>query len=123
MTRVPVPDEYDRGYVTVSGSRDYHYGESDVNLDDVERARNVRVREDAEGRYVSVNANYADAVAAFLGVTTSDEQGSGTDSDDTDTEGETYTCSGETAGGDPCTREVDEPGGYCYQHGPEEVTD
>lgn len=34
----------------------------------------------------------------------------GSDSDDAPT------CAGTTAAGDPCTREVDEPGGYCYQH-------
>lgn len=25
-------------------------------------------------------------------------------------------CAGTTGAGDPCTRTVDEPGGYCYQH-------
>lgn len=30
---------------------------------------------------------------------------------------ETFTCAGSTADGDPCTREVDEQGGYCHQHG------
>lgn len=28
-----------------------------------------------------------------------------------------HTCAGSTADGDPCTREVDEQGGYCHQHG------
>ena len=32
---------------------------------------------------------------------------------------ETHTCAGSTADGDPCTREVDEQGGYCHQHGEE----
>lgn len=44
----------------------------------------------------------------------SGETASGSDAD------ETYTCAGTTAGDEPCTREVDEPGGYCYQHGPED---
>lgn len=29
-------------------------------------------------------------------------------------------CVGTTGSGDPCSRVVDEPGGYCYQHGPED---
>lgn len=69
MTRVPVPDDYERGHISVAGAKDYHYGQADVNLDDVDRARDASVQEDDAGRFVGVNANYADEVAAFLGVT------------------------------------------------------
>lgn len=67
MTRVPVPDDYERGHVSVAGVQDYHYGEADVNLETVDRARDVSVQEDDEGRYLGVSANHAEEVAAFLG--------------------------------------------------------
>lgn len=68
MTRVPVPDDYERGYVTVAGRKDYHYGEADVSVETVDRARNATVVEDDDGRYVGVSEAIADAVAEYLGV-------------------------------------------------------
>ena len=94
MVRVPVPDDYERGHVSVAGRDDYHYGQADVNLDDVDRARDVTVSEDEDGRYVGVSAGYADEVASFLGV---DPDGTGGDED-------AETCGTEKGDGEVCGR-------------------
>jgi hypothetical protein len=65
MARIPVPD--DRGVVTVAGTSDHDYGEADVNLDGRDHARDLVVREDADGRYVGVPEYAADAVRDALG--------------------------------------------------------
>ena len=41
---------------------------------------------------------------------------SSTGATDAPDEDETPTCAGTTADGSPCTREVDAPGDYCFQH-------
>jgi len=83
MPRIPVPDDYESGVVTVAGTDDYRYGAADVNTDAVERARDLSVREDDDGRYVGCSEHYADDVRAFLGVNVTD-----TGSDGEETTGE-----------------------------------
>jgi hypothetical protein len=68
MVRITVPEDYDSGHVSVAGTADYHYGAADVNTEAVRHARDLSVREDAEGRYVGCSEHYADDVRAFLGV-------------------------------------------------------
>lgn len=94
MTRVPIPDDYDREHIDVSGSEDYHYGESDVNLDDVDHARNLTVQEDDDGRYVGAPEQYADDVAEFLDVTPDDSNG------------DAETCDAVKSDGEVCGREL-----------------
>jgi hypothetical protein len=114
MTRVPVPEDYDRDGVTVAGSEDYHYGEAQVNLDGRDRARDLKVKTDADGRYIGAPSWCAEAVAEYLGVDLnqqSDDDGEALVKDDSD--GETYTCTGNDGA---CSREVDTGGGTCWQH-------
>lgn len=66
--RLPVPDDFEGQMVSVSGAKDQHYGELDVNVSHVDRARNAIVREGEDGRFVGVNEAYAEEVAEFLGV-------------------------------------------------------
>ena len=68
MPRIPVPEDYGKGHISVAGSKDYHYGQADVNTDAVDHARDIRVSEDDGGRYVGCSSHYAADVAAFLGV-------------------------------------------------------
>jgi len=69
MVRLTVPDDYERGYVSVAGRKDFSYNNgADVNTDAVDNARGLSVREDEDGRYVGCSKHYADDVAEFLGV-------------------------------------------------------
>lgn len=111
MVRVPVPDDYDSGHVSVAGVEDYHHGEADVNVD-TPTARDVTVREDEDGRYVGVAEQHADAVADYLGVTLADTSEDEEDEDPDDEadaedadEEEPDTCQVEKADGDVCGRE------------------
>lgn len=86
MPRIPVPDDFDAGHISVAGTDDYHYGQADVNTEAVSHARDVSVREDDDGRYVGPSGHYADEIAEYLGV---DLPGDGDDSEsDGDDDGE-----------------------------------
>ena len=69
MTRIPVPDDFERSQVVVAGRRDSHArrASADVTVD-ADHARPLQVRRDADGRYVGCGTEHAEAVAAFLGV-------------------------------------------------------
>lgn len=84
-----------------------------VHCPDGER-RPVRV-EDGE-RFVEFDDRAAGADLADAWIDRYDEYDDGMTSSD-DGASESYTCAGETSAGESCSREVDEPGGYCYQHG------
>lgn len=99
MPRIPVPDDYERGVVTVAGTDDFSRGRADVNTDAVARARDLSVREDDEGKYVGCSEHYADDVRAFLGV--SDDESGG------------EVCGAELSNGGTCDRPADE----CPYHG------
>jgi len=114
MPRIPVPDDYESGVVTVAGTEDFRYGAADVNTDAVERARDLSVREDDDGRYVGCSEHYADDVRAFLGVDVTDS-GSGdeeTTRESSDEEPESVTddeiCGAELSQGGTCDRPADE---------------
>lgn len=96
MVRIPVPDDYEGGYISVAGTADTRYGQADVSTDAVRNARDLSVREDSEGRYVGCSKHYADDVRAFLGVdvteTSSDEEETAEES--SDEEPETVTSAG-----------------------------
>jgi hypothetical protein len=96
MVRIPVPEDYDSGHVSVAGTADYHYGEADVNTDAVRHARDLSVRADDDGRYVGCSEHYADEVRAFLGVADAPE-----------------ICGAELSDGGTCDRPADE----CPYHG------
>jgi len=69
MVRLTVPDDYERGYVSVAGRKDFSYNNgADVNTDAVDNARGLSVREDEDGRYVGCSKHYAEDVAEFLDV-------------------------------------------------------
>lgn len=111
MTRLPVPDDYDSGHVSVSGPKDYHYENgADVNTDAVDHARDLSVREDEDGRYVGCSDRYADEVAEYLGVDapTTDEDG-----------GDADECQEVKADGEVCGRELPCP----YHSDDEEATE
>lgn len=99
MPRIDVPESFDGGHISVSGARDYHYGQSHVSIDHVDHARDLFVREDEDGRYVGPPEQYADAVREFLGV----------DADDADAD----ICGAELSQGGICERPADE----CPYHG------
>ena len=69
MVRIEVPDDFDSGYISVAGRKDFSYGTADVNTDAVAHARDLSIREDDDGtRYLGCSDHYADEVAEFLGV-------------------------------------------------------
>jgi hypothetical protein len=109
MPRIPVPDDYESGVVTVAGTDDYRYGAADVNTDAVERARNLSVREDDDGRYVGCSEHYADDVRTFLGVDVTD---SGSGDEETTRETEDAEPESGTSDGEVCGAELSQ-GGTC----------
>jgi len=116
MVRIPVPSDYDDGPVPLPSDMAYESAEAVIG----DPGGRCVVREDDDGRYVGVPAHYADFVREYLGIDTDaaddavSNPGGGTgDASETD---DAPTCAGETAGGEACTREVDEPGDYCFQH-------
>ena len=102
MPRIPVPDDYERGFVSVAGRKDFSYGQADVNTDAVAHARDLSVREDDDGtRYLGCSDHYADEVAEFL---------------DVSVDGDSGTCDEVKADGEVCDRELP-----CPYHSDEEA--
>lgn len=69
--RIPVPESYGSGTVNLAGRKDSALAKdaAHIRLDDRDHARNLRVRSDADGRYVGTgDERIARAVADFLGV-------------------------------------------------------
>lgn len=106
MPRIPVPEDFEGGVVTVAGTEDFSRGRADVNTDAVERARDLSVREDEDGRYVGCSSHYADDVRAFLGVTETDDAESETLHADGDGEPDSVTCEAVKTDGEVCGREL-----------------
>lgn len=96
MPRIPVPEDHESGHISVAGSRDYMYGDADVNTDAVDHARDLSVREDDDGRYVGVSEHYADDVADYLGVDVTESDGASeeTAEESSDAEPESVTDAG-----------------------------
>lgn len=108
MTRVPVPDEYERRDVPLPESMEY----DDLRGVMGEPGRVAQVREDSDGRYVGVPERYAEKVADFLGATVEEsdaEESDETDADDADDseeETDAETCQTVKSDGDVCGREL-----------------
>lgn len=138
MTRVRIPDDYDARDVPLPES-----GEFDNLRRGNYTGRVAQVRTDDDGRYIGVPEDYAPGVRDYLGVDAPDDQANDDAPSDGNAEGvesednavdepddvpmpddpddvDGPTCAGTKSNGEECTRPVDEPGDYCFQHRPDD---